>query len=442
MLAGLRSIRLQLLGAMLVTAIAGLVAAYYAIGTIEHAEELSIVRQDAAQAARAIAAEAAAGAGRERFRRAQRLLGEDRLLVFRGGRRVFAGPPFEGGLTASAARSFPGGRVLVVAHARENPRLSAELTAVLAGVILLVIGAAAVAATLLARGVRIPIERAIAAADRVAGGDLSARIGAAGPDEFARLGRAFDGMAERLEAGDREQRRFLADISHEIATPVNAITGFAEAIADGSAASESERREAAELISQESARLSALIEDLRRLTRLDLLETVRRERVDLGGLCRELAGRVGPTARSAGVTLRVDAGPLWLVSDRRLLETVLVNLLTNAIRYTPGGGDVALSLHRTRHQAVVAVKDTGVGIAPAHRQRIFDRLYRVDEARDRASGGSGLGLAIAQGAARTLGGWIELDSELGVGTEFRLVVPVASTPQSQATEEAIGSAPA
>jgi signal transduction histidine kinase len=438
MIGRLRSIRLQLIGAMVATAIAGLVAAYFVIGTIEHAEELSIVKQDAAQAAKAIAAEAAAGATPERLRRAQQLLGKDRLLVFRGGRRIFAGPPTKGGLSASAASSFPGGRVLVVAHAKENPRLSAEVTAVLAAVILMVIGAAALAATLIAGAVRAPIERAIAAADCVAGGDLSARIGTVGPDEFARLGRAFDGMAERLEAGDREQRRFLADVSHEIATPVNAITGFAEAIADGSARTEAERREAAALVGQESARLNALIEDLRRLTRLDLLETVRTERVDLGALCRELVGRLTPIARSGGLTLRVDAEPLWLVSDRRLLETVLVNLLTNAIRYTPEGGKVALSVRRAREHAVVAVKDTGIGIAPQHRQRIFDRLYRVDEARDRASGGSGLGLAIALGAARALAGRIELDSEQGIGSEFRLILPATTAGRSPASEEAVG----
>jgi signal transduction histidine kinase len=425
MAARLRSIRLRLLVAMVVTAGAGLVGAYFVIGTIEHSEELAVIRHQAAQAARAVAREAAAGAGPQRFRADQAVLGDDQLLVVRRGRVAFAGPARTSALTAKATAQFPSGRVTVVAHANESPRLSVELTLVLAAVILLVIGAAVVTATLIARAVRGPIERAISAADRVAAGDLSARIGTAGPDEFARFGRAFDGMAERLEAGDRDQRRFLADIAHEIATPVNAITGFAAALADGSASTEAERGEATALISHESARLNSLIEDLRHITHLDLIETVRTRRVDVGDVCRELASRLGPAAREAGVTLTVEAESLPTTLDPRLFETVLVNLLTNAIRYTPAGGDVKLSARRTRRQGIViAVRDTGIGIAPEHRAHIFDRLYRVDEARARASGGSGLGLAIAQRAARALGARLELDSELGVGSEFRLILPL------------------
>jgi len=423
MIARLRSIRLRLLLAMVATAAAGLAGAYVAIGKIEHAEELSMIRNDATQAARAVAAEAAAGAGRKRFGLDQALLGNDQLLVFQDGRRIFAGPARASELTATASARFPGGRAVVVAHANENPRLSVELVTVLAAVILLVIGAAVFTATLVGRGVRKPIEQAIAAADRVATGDLSARIGAVGSDEFVRFGRAFDGMAERLEAGDRDQRRFLADVAHEIATPVNALAGFAGALADGSAHTEAEREEAVALIAQESARLSTLIDDLRHLTRLDLVEAVRIERLDIGELCRELAQRLEPAARTAGVSLTVEAEPLLTIADKRLLETVLVNLLTNAIRYTPAGGKVELSTRRTGRHLVIAVRDTGIGIAPEHRRRIFDRLYRVDEARDRASGGSGLGLAIAQRAARALSGRIELDSEPGLGSEFRLVLP-------------------
>jgi signal transduction histidine kinase len=424
MAARLRSIRLRLLVAMVVTAGAGLVGAYFAIGAIEHAEEEELIRQKATEVARAVARDAAGGAGPERFRLVQSVIGDDQLLVYSKGRRVFAGPVRKTDLTATATSRFPGGRVTVVAHEDESTRLSLELTLVLAGVMLLVIAAASLTATLMARTVRGPIERAISAADQVAAGDLSARIGGAGPDEFARFGRAFDGMAERLEAGDRDQRRFLADVAHEIATPVNAITGFAAALADGSASTEAERMEATALISHESARLNSLIEDLRHITNLDLIETVRTRRVDVGDLCRDLARRLDPAARAAGVTLSVEAESLPTTLDPRLFETLLVNLLTNAIRYTPSGGEVKLSARQTRRQGiVVAVRDTGIGIAPEHRARIFDRLYRVDEARARASGGSGLGLAIAQRAARALGARLELDSEPGVGSEFRVLLP-------------------
>jgi signal transduction histidine kinase len=440
MIALLRSIRLRVLVAMVVTAAAGLVGAYFVIGKIEHQEELSIIRTDAAQAARAVAAEAAAGADPSRFRRAQAALGDDQLLVFRNGRKVYAGPARASDLTAAASAGFPGGRVVVVAHANEDLRPSVELVAVVAAAILLVILAAIVTATMLVRAVRRPIEQAISAADEVAAGNLGARIGAVGPEEFVRFGGAFDSMAERLEAADQEQRRFLADIAHEIATPVNALAGFAGALADGTARTRAQREEAVALIGQESARLSTLIDDLRRLTRLDLLETVRIERVELGELCRGLARRLEPAARAAGISLSVQAESLPARTDRRLLETVLVNLLTNAIRYTPAGGKVELRAWGTRRQLLLAVRDTGIGIAPEHRERIFDRLYRVDEARDRVSGGSGLGLAIAQRAARALGGRIEVESEPRAGSEFRLVLPRKpvrdATPAAEAGEPA------
>lgn len=423
MLRRLASLRLRLIAAMILTAAAGLTGAYFAISAIEHAEERAIVRQAANEAATAVAAQARAGARRARFRTDQAVLGNDQLLVFRGGRKVFAGPPSGGDLTATVTRPFPGGRVVVVAHANETQPVPIDLTLVLGLVVALVILAAAVTATLIARAVREPIERTVAAADRVAAGDFGARMGTDGPPEFARLGRAFDGMAARLEATDRQQREFLADIAHEISTPVNAVAGFAHALTDGTASDEREREEAARTIAAESERLEALVADLRRLTQLDAAEAVRVEPVDVGKICRELGQRFEPAARAAGLHLEVETPSLLTHSNRRLLEAVIVNLLTNAIRYTPAGGRVELRGHRSVGGFAVVVSDTGIGIASEHRDRIFDRLYRVDEARDRVRGGSGLGLAIAQRAAQELGGRIRVDSKVGKGSVFTLVLP-------------------
>jgi signal transduction histidine kinase len=122
------------------------------------------------------------------------------------------------------------------------------------------------------------------------------------------------------------------------------------------------------------------------------------------------------------------------VSERRLIETVLDNLMSNAIRYTGSGGCVEVKAYRRNLDLVISVRDSGIGIAKEHQGRIFDRLYRTDNARDRSSGGSGLGLAIAQRSARALGGFIELDSEVGKGSEFRLVVPPTPGPIPEADE--------
>ena len=294
----------------------------------------------------------------------------------------------------------------------------------------LLIGEAWLGATVLVRTVRKPVGRAIETADRLAAGDLSARMAISGPEEFAHQGRAFDTMAAQLQQADTEQKRFLADLAHEIATPLSAVSGFAFALVDHSAHTAAERAEAAAIVARESDRLRQLLDDVRHLHRLELAESVRQEQVDIHVLCTETARRFQLTAHSARITLLVCAEQVSVTADPRLVDTVVNNFVSNAIRYTPAGGRVQIRAHQNRSAAVIAVRDTGIGIAPRHLDRIFDRLYRVDEARDRATGGSGLGLAIARRAAQSLGARIEVESAPGDGSEFRLLLPSATAPTS------------
>ena len=317
-------------------------------------------------------------------------------------------------------------RLIDYETAGANARLTA-LTLVTAVAIGLVILAATGTATLVVAAVQRPIERAVAAARRVAGGDFSARIGTGGPEELAELGRAFDEMASRLEASDEQQRGFLADLAHEIATPLNIVSGYAFALAAGEIDEPGELDEIADVVRDESKRLQSLLDRLRELVRLDLAEPGASERVDLAEHLRRLQTRFQPSARRAGVELRVSGGGT-LHTDPHLLATIVDNLVSNAIRYTPAGGTVSVSARRGRGQRVLSVRDTGIGISAHHQSRVFDRFYRVDEARDRASGGTGLGLALARRAARSIGGHIELDSTPGEGTEFRLVLPTDRRP--------------
>ncbi|MGI8714719.1 MAG: sensor histidine kinase [Solirubrobacteraceae bacterium] len=235
-------------------------------------------------------------------------------------------------------------------------------------------------------------------------------------------------MAARLERADADQRQFLADVAHEIVTPVNTISGFGLALADGAAEGREQRAEAKALIEAETERLRGLLTDRRELTRLDLTEGVRLAPVALAPFAHELVARFRPAATAATLTLSVTVHAHELRTDARLLETVASNLLSNAIRYTPEGGHVEVRLRQHRDKLVLAVRDSGVGIAPEHQQRIFERLYRVDDTRDRATGGSGLGLAIAYRAAQSLGGHLELESTLGQGSEFRLILPLPVRP--------------
>ena len=431
MVARLASLRVKLLVAMVAAGCVGLAGSYVLISRLERADERSADRQKALVTAQAIAREVAAGATSADLASMQKVLLNDRIRVLRGGRQVYEGPPNPRPVELTVTAPYPGGEVVLIDHTSTAPSgalSTTELTLIAAALLTLVIGVAFVVATLLIRALRVPIQRATDAARRVASGDLGARIGTLKEDEFAELGSTFDNLVGRLEVADRDQRRFLADVAHEIATPVNAIRGFATAIADGTMRSGTERAEAVQLIDSQGRRVDSLLRDLRELTRLDLTASVRVDRVDVDELCRELVARFRPESAAAGVDLQFEGAPAslsHLQTDRRLLETVLDNLLSNAVRYTPSGGRIRLSVTSGRAGVVISVSDTGIGIADEHRSRIFERLYRVDEARDRASGGSGLGLALAQRAARAIGGTIELESEQGVGSEFRLVLPSA-----------------
>jgi signal transduction histidine kinase len=422
----LTSLRSWLLATMLAAGALGLILAYIAIERIEHGAEQRTDRAKDEQIVRAIADQVEDGVDVSELETIQRVLPFDRLLVYLGQRQVYAGPPVDAELEVWVVRRFAGGRVELFDYHTPDTAVARELTLVAAGSMLLVIVAAFMAATLLTRFVKAPIDRAAVAADRVASGDFSARLAELGPGEFDRLARAFDSMASRLESSEVDQQRFLTDIAHELATPVNAISGLAGALLDGTMSGDDERAEAGHLLESETARLEALLEDLRRLTKLDRNERVRFEPVDLLNIGRRAKTRFRQAARAADVDLEVE-GPTRIVeTDQALVETVIDNFVSNALRYTPPGGRVEIRIERRGTEAVLAVRDTGIGIPAEHIPRIFNRFYRVDAARDRHSGGGGLGLSLASRAAGSIGARIEVDSELGSGSEFRLIVPISS----------------
>lgn len=429
------SLRFWLLLAMIISAAIGLGAAVLLFNHVQTANERAADAAKARRQAQAIAAQVQAGADHARLAALQELLGNDQVTVQRDGQTIFQGPrPAGREFELRAEARFPGGVVRIADYSSPGSGDTLDLTLITAGVLALVIAAAIVAATLVSRAVQTPVERAIDAADRVSHGDFSARMGSSGPEELVKLGGAFDEMAARLEQADRDQRQFLADVAHEIATPVNAVAGFALALADGDAQNEHERREAKSVIEVQSGRLRDLLRDLRELTQLDLTEGVRVSPLSLRPFGEKLVAGFRPAARDAGIDLNYAVDEGQVLTDPRLLEMIASNLVSNAIRYTPSGGSVDLELRRQGSELTLHVRDTGVGISPEHQKRIFERLYRVDRTRDRATGGSGLGLAIVHRAVQTLGGRIELESVPGRGSEFRVILPADGlTPASQDT---------
>ncbi len=361
-------------------------------------------------------ADAAAGA-----RRAQRYIGNARLVVKVSGSVVHWNVPVTDTEASAVARR---GDLEVLL---ERPDPSAGLFSDWIFMTLLAIGLVATGGLIWALAVGVgsrlktSVRRLSDTAEAVTRGRLDVRV-AEDDDELGRLAQAFNRMTERLESADMRQREFLADVAHELRTPVTAIEGFAQALADGTAATPEDRAESAEFIRAEAARLRELVRDLQQLTWLDLDPPVSPEPMDLMAAGRDAVARLTNDARARGVSLHPPEGSLDALADPEHVETILSNLITNALRATPAGGFVYLHPATAPGQAGIRVSDTGIGIPPEHIPYIFDRLYRVQSGRQRP-GGSGLGLSIVRRLATLLGGRVTVKSVPGRGSTFTLWLP-------------------
>jgi signal transduction histidine kinase len=265
------------------------------------------------------------------------------------------------------------------------------------------------------------IERA---AMRAAGGDLGARIPISKPgSELGRLSVALNETFARLEDAFGQQARFTSDAAHELRTPVSLILAQSQ-LALGRERSPGEYRDTIETSQRAARRMHALIESLLALARLDAgVESLRRRPCDLAELAREHLELILPLAEENRIRLRGDFARAPCEADPERIGQVLVNLLGNAVKFSPPGGEVRLSTRREGGDALVSVEDHGPGIAPEHLPHIFERFYRVDASRARATGGAGLGLAICRGIAEAHGGSITVESRPGKGSRFTLRIP-------------------
>ena len=269
-----------------------------------------------------------------------------------------------------------------------------------------------------------PISQVTVAAQRMRDGDENARSGLSGDDEIAQLGITFDMMAEGIQRDRARERRMTGDVAHELRTPLMGIQATVEAIEDGIYPADSEHLS---IIMRETRRLTRLTNSLLELSRLE------NEKTDFPMTVMDLNDAINASlsvnlarVESVGLRISVDlASELMINGNAERLQQAITNLLTNSIRYTLEGGSIEVRSYAKGGKACIAVQDTGIGMSPEELKVVFERFWRADSARDRATGGIGIGLPITKEIVDRHKGEISVESKEGVGTAFTICIPLA-----------------
>lgn len=331
------------------------------------------------------------------------------------------------GVVGLAARWLWGRHIVDLTHeaamgGATTVHFAAALDRALLGAGLAAFVVAVLLGLLLSQVITAPLREMTAAARRLAGGDYNQRVTLRGRDEVADLAAAFNEMATGLAATEQMRRELVANVAHELRTPLTSIEGYMEALEDGifPAGPETYRR-----IHDEAARLRRLVEDLTALARAEAPGEWACDPVRLDRLALEAVEAFRPRFEAGQVSLTTDLtknGPV-ISGDAGRLRQALDNLLDNALRYTPAGGQVTVRLQADNGTARLTVADTGQGIAPADLPHIFERFYRGDKSRVRATGGAGIGLTLVKHIIERHGGRIEVESAPGEGSAFTVTLP-------------------
>lgn len=264
------------------------------------------------------------------------------------------------------------------------------------------------------------------AADAIEAGELDVQLPVPGNHEIAELARSVNSLVNRLRRRADAQTRFIADASHELATPVAGIRGYVNILRVWGAEDAELRDEALRAIDRESRRMARLCSDMLSLIRTDREIELRHIRFDINARCREVLADAATRYIDKQLEfVGPEEGQLTLLGDPERIEEVISILVDNAAKYTPPGGEVSVTTRRRREQVVIEVADTGPGIPEADLPNIFDRFYRSDSSRSKETGGFGLGLAIAKRIVEASGGTIEVHSVSGVGATFTIRLPRA-----------------
>ena len=366
-----------------------------------------------------------------------RAAGFDLTLTESDGRRLTGTGAGPGGRPSASAPVLFGGRVVARltlrmvendVFAAENQALRGQLKGMLALCAALALALGLTIAVLLAKSLVRPLRRLTETAERMSRGDLDARARRrdGGGAELEKLAATLNGLAAKLAHEGELRRAAAADVAHELRTPVTGILSRIEAAQDGVMEDDAANLEA---MHAEALRLVHLINDVGQLAdaeRSDLL--VAKRPVDLAAVAQARALAYAGFYAAKDITFERDIEPVWTDGDARRLEQVVDNLLSNALRYTDPEGRVVLRVRGEPGAAMVEVRDTGIGISAEDLPRVFDRFWRSDRSRSRATGGSGVGLAVVRELVRAHHGDVSLESRAGHGTTARVVLPLAAAP--------------
>ena len=292
-------------------------------------------------------------------------------------------------------------------------------------------------ALLIARSIAKPLQRITSAAEEIARGNYDQTLDITSPSEIGRLAASFNTMVRQVKASRQAQRDFVANVSHELKTPLTSIQGFSQAILDGTANDETSRHRAIEIINDEASRMSRLVDELLDLTRIESGQVkMMREPVDLAGVLKACVEKFALQAEKNNIELLLEVSTLPPVTgDKDRLAQVFTNLLDNALKYTPPAGKVTVRAQEVKRKTgkktapssaiEVTVTDTGIGIPPEDLEHVFERFYQVDKSRAGKDRGVGLGLTIAKQIIEAHKGTISVESVRDLGTKFTIGLPVA-----------------
>ena len=329
---------------------------------------------------------------------------------------VFDGQPYIAAAAPIAVVRDPLGAAFVVI-ARRQAAISAAAASELVPRLLIAGGAALILALVLvflvSRSITRPLTQLAGAAEDIAAGNYSRRVGIRGPDEVGHLGMAFDRMAEAVERSRRAQREFLANVSHELKTPLTSLIGFSQALTDGSLKTDAERMRAAHIVHEESERVLRMAQELLDLARVEAgTISMHITAVDLAGQINDEVEFVKPRADARHLAVTTDLPPDLppVAADPERLHQVLDNLFDNAVKYAPSSSEVRVAAARHASQVGIVIQNA-IGDVKPDPERMFERFYRADASRSAAEGGVGLGLAISRELIAAMKGrlWADLD---------------------------------